>query len=65
MLSRVGNVAYSACARAGEGADDGVETDEGGDDAARVQGGVIGDVIEGAAENEVVCCGVDGSKEGV
>ena len=63
MLSGVGDVAYSACAAAGKGADDGVETEEGGDDTAGVHGGVVGDVVEGAAEDEVVCGRVDGAEE--
>ena len=39
----------------GQGFDDGAEAAEGGDDAAWVQGGVVGDVVEDAAEDDVVC----------
>lgn len=65
LLSGVGEVAYPPCAGAGEGGDDGVETDEGRDDAAGVDGGMVGDVEEGAAEDEVIRGGVDrAGKEG-
>jgi hypothetical protein len=35
--------------------DDGGEAAEGGEDAARVDGAVVGDVVEDAGEDEVVC----------
>ena len=49
---------------AGENADEDVDAEEGGDDAAGVEGRVVGDVVEEAAEDEVVGAFVDGAGEG-
>ena len=44
-----------------EGLDDEGDEGEGGDDAARVDGGVVGGVVEDAAEDVVVCEFEDGA----
>lgn len=44
----------------GENLDDGVEADKGGPDAAWMEWGKVGNVVENAAEDEVVGAGVDG-----
>jgi hypothetical protein len=44
----------------GENLDDGVEADEGGPDPAWMERGKVGNVVENAAEDEVVGAGVDG-----
>ncbi len=42
-----------------QGSNDSVKTNEGGNDAARVDGGVIRDVIEDTAKDELVCAFID------
>lgn len=44
----------------GKNLDDGVEADEGGPDAAWMERGKVRNVVENAAEDEVVGAGVDG-----
>jgi hypothetical protein len=56
----VGRVCDFRGAVGGENLDDGVEADEGSPDAAWVEWGKVGDVVENAAEDEVVGAGVDG-----
>ena len=55
----VGAVGGAVC---GEDFDDRGEAAKSGDDAARVQGGVLRDVVEAAAEGDVVCEFVDGAE---
>ena len=57
---RVG-ACYSCSAIGGDGFDRDAQGDESGEDAAGVDGGVVWDVVEHAAEDEVVCTFVDGS----
>ena len=59
---RVGLVGAKGAAVGGEQFDDDADSQEGGEDAAWVDGGVVGDVVEDSAEGEEVCCFVDGSK---
>jgi hypothetical protein len=46
----------------GENLDDGVEANEGSPDAAWMERGKVGDVVENAAKDEVVGAGVDGRR---
>lgn len=56
----MGRVGDFGGAVGGENLDDGVEADEGSPDAAWVERGKVGNVVENAAEDEVVGTGVDG-----
>jgi hypothetical protein len=56
----VGRVCDFGGAVGGENLDDGVEADEGSPDAAWMERGKVGDVVENATEDEVVGAGVDG-----
>lgn len=58
----MGRVGDFGGAVGGENLDDGVEADEGSPDAAWVERGKVGNVVENAAEDEVVGAGVDGGR---
>ena len=56
----VGGVGGFGSAVGREDLDDGVESDEGRPDAAGVDGREVRDVVEHAAEDEVIGTGIDG-----